>query len=243
MAFHGDIKDAEFWKNAATQLGSLVKIKDIQANEDAMNAGRGLYLEDREVKSIRRFKLDELDAEWIFFYLPGDQDLWLMVCVVGQEADAYVLYRPFEEDESGIEVPVYEDGNRSDLLKAGFYQFFDEPDDADFIPAELCWTCELVQEETDKNMEDIEACFVMEDMETQFAVLKTSPHDKVMDGLLCGITEYHTDNEIDDPHIVIVETGIDWNKEEEEGKEEGGFIEIYQGCHVDPSDIDFDTRD
>ena len=240
MGFHGDTKDGKFWRSMANQLGALVKIKDMQAVEDAMDEGRGLYLEDRQVKQIRHFRLPDLNADWIFFYLPGKQDLWLMVRVVGNDADTYTLFQPFEM-EGDEHVPLFDDWNREDFLDEGVLHFFCEPDDPDdFIPAELEWTQEFTQEVVDVAGNDVETLFSKEEMGTLYPELHIKPMDPAMDGLLCGITEYDSADNIDNPHIIIVETGIDWDGETEEGKAEGGLVEIYQGCYVEPSDIDFD---
>ena len=234
--FFGDKMDAAFWRSLASRKDMLFKIKDTQAYEDAMKAGKSIAtLEDKTVSWVQRYTHREANADWIFFTMPGKQPLVLMVRAVNEAADAYIL---FTHDESGV--PVIQSGSRQDLLDGGQFFLFSAPkDENDFVPAELDWTPDFTMDDAEGSGEP--AVFAQEAMGTQYATLKTVPFDKVFNGILCGITEYHTDKKLDNPHFIVIEDGIDWNPTYPvglRGKREGGLCTIYAGCAIPMSDIE-----
>ena len=242
----GDTKDGAFWRHMADKIednemegvsaSALVKIKDLQANEDAMDAGNGLYLEDREVAYVKRYTRDEqdIDAEWLFFYLPGAQELALMVRIVDNASDIYILYRTFEQEEDEF-FPLFENWNKQDLIDDGNCGYFCAPEDSeDFVAAKLEWAQEFTEVCVDRQGEAIDAAFTQAVEGTQYV-----EESSFGEPLLCGITEFTTDANIDNPHMVILESGLDYDEETGEGKAEGGLVEMYQGCEVKPFDIEF----
>lgn len=231
--FFGDVKDGEFWRKIAARRDAIIQIKDVQAYEDAMKNCRGVTLEDRTIGAINCYRHVDLNAKWIFFMLPGEQDLVLMVRVVENEADAYVLYDKFPDGED-----VLTFGNREDIVNRGDLFIFEPPEnEEDFVFAELAWTPEFSQGMELPNGETIMADYVQEEMGTQYTELSTNPPTSV-EGALCGITEFHTEADVDDPHFVIVEEGIDWDSETNTGKVQGGCCSFYLGCQISMSDIE-----
>ena len=234
MGFFGDVKDAKFWRQIATRRDAIIRLNDSQAMEDAMKAGKGLNTEDYTVKSIKRYRHQEANAEWIFFLLSGKQELFLMVRVVDDDADAYVM---FCEDLDGT--PIIAPDNRKGLLDDGNHFLFQPPEDENcFVPSDLDWTREFVQEMPDRMGKMVEAQFRQEDMGTQYTEVSENPCQPILEGALCGITEFFTQADVDNPQFVVVEEGIDWNPEEGTGKPEGGYCTFYVGCHVDDGDVE-----
>lgn len=231
MGFFGDVKNGSFWKYVAARHDVIVKLKDLQAMEDAMNAGNVLVMDDYTVSCVKRYKHVEANAEWIFFELSGKQTLYLMVRVVGDCADAYIM---MTEDSAGVKIVA--GGNREDLLERGDHFLFCAPDDeSNFVPADLVWTSSFVFEFVS---EGEEAEFIQEEMGTQYAEVDVYPHDEVLQGVLCGITEFFTKEKVDNPHFVIVEEGIDWDPDVQSGKQQGGLCTFFVGCPVGMSEIE-----
>lgn len=230
--FYGDKKDASFWKDVATKKKVIIKIADKQAYEDAMKAGHGTNLPDYIVDQAKVYAHTGLDANWMFFRMPGEQVIYLMVRTVNENADAYIMFKELEDGK-----PVIRSGNRKDLMTDGNNFLFCAPENEnDFVPAELDWTAEFVMNNAEGS--GTNAIFSKEEMGTQFTKAKVNPADSVLDGVLCGITEYHTDENLDNPWFIITEEGIDWNADKRTGKKKGGLCTIYAGCSIAMSDIE-----
>ena len=232
--FFGDVKDGKFWRDLDKRTDAIFKITDMQAHEDALNRGDGMNVEDRTVNEIRRYVHVNFNAEWIFFVLSGPQTIYLMVRVFDNDANAYVLFSE-DPDDNPILIP----GSREELIERGDLFLFEEPEDEhDFIPAELELVFNFLQNMPNSKGEEVEVEFCQESMGTQFTGLSMSPKDKDIDGCLCGITEYVTDSDVDNPLFVFVEEGIDWDPDDSEGKTEGGYCSFYAGCKIDMADIE-----
>lgn len=220
-----DKQNPLFWKQIKT--GSTVTLTDEQSIKDSMDRGEGVRGRDYLVDTILKINADNRIAEWIVMHLDDDeQDIFLVVKIVDQVFDIYVYFQPDE----------VETGDRRDIIDRGDNWIFAEPDDVEnFKFNELEFSFEIFlndeKEDADGNFEDFEILYKMKKQGVLYGTCFNEPSQSGLSRMFATIVEYHSDNETDNPELLITEIGG-------AESEHGGLITILLGCSVNLAEVD-----
>lgn len=209
-----DKYEPRFWKEDV-RVGQTVTLSDPQALKDSLDAGEGAAARDYIVKAIQ-IVTNDLGIEWRFFEMyDSEETLFLLVKSVDDAMDLRVYFEP----------PEFETGNRRDVLDTGQRWLFQEPEDPDdfrFDKLEYTLTigAPVVPNEYERKR-----------VGALFGELSFLPPRPEMGDCLAQIVEYQSQEECENPEILILESGG-------ESGDEGGYIMLLLGAPISPEDVE-----
>ena len=218
-----DKQTLKFWRDEIVVGKTFLRLTDERSILLAMQAGKGVEGEDRQVKRSRRFKHSD-DLFEIIFYDLGD-GLYVAVKIVDQEFDLRV-YREIEEDG-------FQSGNRQDQIDRENFWLFQEPDSEEFDVEELEMS-EFFDYQPENEIGDFKTRFETKPIGTVVGSIKENPIPSGCDGeRFTVLTEYQSvDENHPAPEAIVLEVGG------EEG-EEGGYMTFLFGNNITPTEVDF----
>lgn len=199
----------EYW--SALEVGQTVYLSDKQGVENALSKKEGTESQ-YVIKSIRDIQSRENGIQWLFFELESEENIWLLVKIVGDEFDLRVYFEPKD----------FAKGDRSDMIENECFWLFEEPENTeDFAFNELEFT---------KNFQLEESEYQMKPFGMLTGIVQDTPSNALNGSLVC-ITEYRTEDEVDNPEIMFIEIGG-------ETSDTGGFIYVLVGTPITAEEIE-----
>lgn len=162
-------------------------------------------------------------AEYCFFLLmdEDENEVVLMVKIVGLELDLCVYNKPIED---------LEPGDRVDMLERDARWLFQEPKNRDWRPTDLKYTMEIFDELPAGIIKYVQKG--QGELTGECEVLSTSPYKiNKTEGLIATIVEYRAEVPCENPEWLIVEVG-------DPDSEGGGLITLLQGAPIALNDIE-----
>ena len=226
-----EVDAPDYWLHLA--VGDRLAVSDLVAFADALDNGRGtIHGSDYRVDQITRAE-GPAGERWLAALCDDGQQPLLLVVEKGREGTTLrLLHRP----------PGAPTGNRADLLDAGAFWLFQEPGNPDrFRPTELRYTLDIIQEgkggsatSTDHDPNAAVELRFDQDRDGE-RVFRASQQPVGPDGAVfpLRVVCWRCDAAAGaaDPYLLVLERGG-------AGRDEGGYVELWQGCDVRPSDLD-----
>jgi len=207
----------KYWENL--KVDDIVRLSDKQAIEYSMKQGWGPDGVAYTVKNMK--ELDDLDSGVKVIYAEiEDQNedvLYLFTKLVsGTDSDVRIYWMP-----NG---PT---GTRKDLIDSETVFMFQQPEnEEDFDVRDLAYTTQIPYYDNDNN----EIIYKLKGMGEQHYKCQETPAISD-DDLIATLVEYITDEETDNPEMLLLEIGTTES-------EYGGVIELLLGASVDYNDIE-----
>ena len=211
----------DFWDDLA--VGDVVQMKDEQALKDSLERGDGLNPINYIVGEIRVLEEQAGLATWKLIRLDdaGQQTIWLLLKIVDGLMDVRAYYTPDDE---------YTPVNRLDLISNGGEWFFDMTNPA--IPVQDAMFAPQIgyAERHSDGRPDFNLDYVRKSSGTLTAEMYITPEPSGMDQpIMTLITEYNSNQECDNPELMILEVG---------DNDAGGLVELYLGAPLGETDFD-----
>ena len=221
-----------YWEEV--ELGDLIQLSDEQTIADLMDDGcqNIEHGADFEVTRIRKIASQQGSAHWLIFDISLSNFQWVVVVKsVDVDLDVKVYYTPDD----------FKDGNRQDMM------------DNDNL-----WLFESVDNIDSSMLSELSFASQIEEGEDTIYITTGSEFGECREGddkSFATITEYLTEDDVENPELMILEFNDveEWsNTEEQEDdfgdvmvehssgvtiNEESSFITFLQGCRVDLKDI------
>ena len=221
------LSDPDFWYELPA--GSIVRLTDEQAVQEAKEKGRGKRGLEYEVGDIVQINEATEQVQWRLFELVDDEEsLWLMVRTVGDELEVRVY---FEDEEA------FESGTRAEQVEREEFWLFRQPEDEDdWEPADLEFTSRISWDFEDGKGT---AVFSQKPQGQLYGSFEVMGED--IGPLPASVIEYYSPDAVDNNEIVIIETGgVD--PKTVEMVPEGGFVRVMFGCVLDPDEIEVEPQ-
>lgn len=213
--------NAAFWRTKITAGKTFIKISDGQAIEESLNKENDADGVEYLVKSTKTFKSGPI--EWLFIQLEkkGDEQLYVMVKMVNDDFEIRVYF----------EDPSFKQGNRHDMLDNEMFWLFQEPKNMEEFNEnpraymnKLNYTMTLGRTENGKDL-----AFILKDQGEIYCKHK---------GSLVTIVEYKTDQECDNPELILLEEGDSGSDRTKKDDGSGGYITLLVGATINPEEIE-----
>lgn len=203
-----------YWNAIAP--GSFITLTDKQSLEDSQKAGNGLNGMKYTVERVSMAKDKSGFGQWVFLTLDEPkQPLLLMVKAVDNEIDYRIYYA--SED--------FKRASRDAVIARGDKWLFEPPaTENNFEPGDLKYAAEI-----EFAIGDTKTTYGRNDQGERHATLRENPPRSGMTNLLATIVEYSTDDQADNPNLLITEIGGATRKT--------GEVTLYLGCPIRTSEI------
>jgi hypothetical protein len=214
-----------FWQSL--RIGAIVTLSDELAMKDALEKTGKAEGVAYVVQGIRRVQEARGLGQWVMLQLQGsrsefqDQHLWFVAKVVGDKL-SLLVYEPVKD---------LAPGNRKDYIDRGLLWAFQKPDDPDpIVYTRLRYTMDILRD-VDAPGGRIQVRYVQK---AQGELQGTCVAEAVVGGatapLVATVVEYVTDQECDNPELMLVEIGSDGP--------EGGSITLMEGGPIPMAEVD-----
>lgn len=238
-------RNPEFW--LGIRQGDSIVLSDRQAIEESLRRDQGADGMTYLVKSTTHVRELSSLCQWIFLELDDDQqDVRLLVKIVDQEIDLLVIFP----------VDGFEPGNREDMIDREEFWLFQEPEDTeDFDLTTLEYTKGIDWDAPcDDSIGDgiISTTYAQKAQGELHGQVFCYPEESGIGDQIATIIEYTTDDEVDNPELLIIEVGevgtitIEVDEEEDaedvdetttESEAKGGYIEVFFGTPIRDNEV------
>lgn len=210
-----NLKDPTDWLNLKT--GSTLVLSDEQSLMDSKKRGFGLNPLNFTV--IRVTKVQEAQGLVTYIFVDiedGVQPLRLMAKIVDENVDFRLYYK--SED--------FVAASRKTAIDRGDFWLFQKPEDENnFTPLDLKYTMGIKQ-----SIDNKEIVYDRKPSGELSGIAVENPVRKGLADLLATITEYKTNQETENPELMLLEIGNKLNKD-------GGEITLYFGSPIHENEI------
>lgn len=209
------MKNANDWLNL--KAGSTLVLSDEQSLMDSKKRGFGLNPINFTVTRVTKIQEAKGLVTYIFVDIEdGVQPLRLMVKIVDENVDFRLYYK--SED--------FISASRQAVTERGDYWLFQKPaDENNFTPLDLKYTMDIKQTIDGKDI-----VYDRKPSGELSGIALENPVRAGLQNLLATITEYKTNQETENPELMLFEIGDKLNKS-------GGEISLYFGSPIHENEI------
>ena len=206
----------------AVKPNSVVTVSDPQGIQDSMKRGLGVRGIDYTVRTTAQMKqVDGLSTHLLLTLHDEEQVTYLLVKIVDDLIDLGLYF----------EVPGLDAGSRKDLIDRGALWLFQQPPNPqNFDPSELRYTTSIRQTVPKEGGGEEEVFYTIKGQGELQCEYKERPARSGMEDGLATVVEYRTDQPVENPEFLILETG------DRQGR--NSYVQFFLGCPVKFSEID-----